>query len=408
MRILHFHFSTIDLAGGTETVIVTLAAAQRDEGHDLRFAELGVCRQQRWSAILAAPVATLPAAAWPRLTRPRSLAAAARLTVDWIALLLRTRPDVVHVHFPLGQALPILLGHPVLALLGCRPRLVVTLHGPDIVLSPDLDPRLRPWQRALLLRADRVTTVAHGLTAQLKARYPDLGRPVTVVANGIAAPEIGIVEEAPEAALVVFAGRCTHEKGLDLLIRAWATVRRAVPAARLLVLGDGPEREAAQAMAATMPEVGFAGSVARCVVQRNLQRAALLVVPSRTEALPMIILEAGAAGVPVVATAVGDVARVVRDGEGGRVVAPDDADGLAEALVALLRLPMAGRRALGTALQARVAAEYSIAAMLRGYAAAYGGNADTVCSSACQIATQDTGGAGDQSFPEAGIQRLTN
>lgn len=130
----------------------------------------------------------------------------------------------------------------------------------------------------------------------------------------------------------LFMGRLSSEKGADTLLHAW---RHGESLGRLLVVGDGPEAEALRLNAP--PGVEFIGSVPPAEVPALLARARALLVPSRWyEASPRTIIEAYAAGVPVIASGLGALPEVVKDGISGYVVPPDDAGAWAEAAGRLL------------------------------------------------------------------------
>lgn len=139
---------------------------------------------------------------------------------------------------------------------------------------------------------------------------------------------------------MLFASEVGHRKGVDVLLAAWRRVREAVPTARLTLMGPLADPE----LVAHLPEGAvYVGSVSRKAVRDELARAAVAVLPSRAEAMPMFVLEAMAAGVPVVATPVGALPDVI--GAAGRLVAVDDPDGLAEAVVHFLAEPAAAQAA---------------------------------------------------------------
>lgn len=185
--------------------------------------------------------------------------------------------------------------------------------------------------------------------------------------------------EPPDEPLVVSSARIHPDKGLDVLLEAFAETRRRVPAARLVVLGapqDGYE-DLLPALRAQAEELGvddaveFAGHVDR--PDEHVAEAAVYVQSSRerTELLPLAILEAMAAGVPVVATDVGGVGSIVRDGVSGRLVTPGDSAGLASALVELLG-DVALRARLGQGAFT-IASEdhYTVAGLVAGFRRAY-------------------------------------
>jgi glycosyltransferase involved in cell wall biosynthesis len=153
---------------------------------------------------------------------------------------------------------------------------------------------------------------------------------------------------------VVFAGRLSPEKGVDTLIDA---VGRLSGSVRLDVAGDGPDRERLERLAGG--RVRFLGRVDADTVDALIGEAVAVAVPSRWyENQPMIVLEAFARGVPVVATDLGGTPELVRHGTDGFLVAPDDAAGLAAALQTLVDDP-ARSRAMGKAARERAVTEFA-------------------------------------------------
>jgi len=134
-----------------------------------------------------------------------------------------------------------------------------------------------------------------------------------------------------EGPVLVFAGRLGPQKAVSVLLAALADVE----CVSLVVAGDGPERAALERRAAELGldgRVRFLGSVPRETVLRLFRAADASVLPSAWENFPHTVVEALAVGCPVIATSVGGVPEVVRDGENGLLVAPNDAAALAVAI----------------------------------------------------------------------------
>jgi glycosyltransferase involved in cell wall biosynthesis len=168
--------------------------------------------------------------------------------------------------------------------------------------------------------------------------------------------ELGIPDGGLAAITV---GRLDRLKGVDLQVEVWGEVLRAQPAAALLVVGDGPERAALERHAADhglQRSLHFLGW--RSDVERLLGAADFAVLSSRDEGLPLVVLEAMACGLPVLATEVGGVPEVVRDGVNGLLVPPDDRAALARGFAALFAdAALRERLAAGAA---RTVAGYSL------------------------------------------------
>ena len=265
-----------------------------------------------------------------------------------------------------------------------RPRVVATLHvsyvaerrsvrplraDGRVVSRPAASERVFAWLRAPLHAAlgrstarlaDAVVVLSHAAAAELARDYG--ARAAAVIPNGVPqAPAL----QGPRAAggqVVLFVGRLRTRKAVAVLLAAMAKVRAELPHARLVVVGDGEQRAALAAQVAALglgDAVELAGALGRDATQARLESADVFCLPSTYEGFPMVILEAMAAGLPVVATAVAGVPEAVRDGETGLLVAPEDATGLAAALVAVLGDPQRAR-AMGEAGRRLLAERFTI------------------------------------------------
>jgi glycosyltransferase involved in cell wall biosynthesis len=219
------------------------------------------------------------------------------------------------------------------------------------------------------LRPERTITLYNGI---------ELSRFATVATGTREAvrKRLGIPADAPVAVTVAV---LREPKGIQHMIRALPAVLEAVPDAHYLVVGDGPHRAALEEeadLAGVVERVVFAG--ASDDVPSSLAAGDVFVLPSLTEALPTVIAEAGAAGLPIVATAVGGIPEMVSPGDSGLLVPPGDEPALAEAVARLLANPRlaaglgrSGRRAAFErfdikARAAELAAEYRHLAATRG------------------------------------------
>jgi len=176
---------------------------------------------------------------------------------------------------------------------------------------------------------------------------------------------------APVRGRILLGGRLAPPKRPDVALRAFAKARDSIPGAELYVLGAGPLREEAEALAAELgvaDVVHFLGS--RDDVPELLAQAECALLASDYEGSPLAVAEAMAASVPVAATAVGGTAELVRPGETGALAAKGDSDGLAEALVAVLADPAVAAR-LGEEGRRDAERNLSLASMVDRLAALY-------------------------------------
>jgi glycosyltransferase involved in cell wall biosynthesis len=199
-----------------------------------------------------------------------------------------------------------------------------------------------PWLDPLLARLATVIVVNSRATAARLSRYDRTSSKVQVVYNGVdlcrfPAAGAGSVDRqrlgiSEGTRLVAYVGRVEQAKGVALLLKAAELVTRSLADVRFLVVGDGPQRPPLEAWCRrrNLP-VTFLGR--QSDVPAFLRFCGVVVLPSRHEGFGRILIEAMAAGVPVVATSVGGIPEVCESGKTGLLVPPEDPAALAEAIV---------------------------------------------------------------------------
>jgi glycosyltransferase involved in cell wall biosynthesis len=244
---------------------------------------------------------------------------------------------------------------------------------------PDYPRRKRiVFNRLLLRRRDRVVGVGECVRQALVHNEGIRAHRVEVVYNGIetrAFPPRRVHRDQvraelgcrPDEFVVIQVARLDYLKDHQTALRTLDRLVESVPAARLLLVGDGPERTAIEAEInchQLWSNVSLLGT--RHDVPRLLAAADVLLLTSISEGIPLTLLEAMAAGLPVVATRVGGVAEVVVDGETGLLAASGDDAALAAALRQLAQEPGLRQR-LGACGCQRVRDHFDDAAMLTSY-----------------------------------------
>ena len=278
-------------------------------------------------------------------------------------LVRRTRPDVIHAHSAKAGFLARLAG------LWCRVPVVYTPHVFPFMMECG---RLPSCFYRLLERSVRGMTAALIAVSEEEVREAlrlgYAGERVTLIRNGVASVELGAVTARAAGELkVAFFGRLTRQKGPDILIDAAADVVSHVPQVMFLIYGDGEWSEKARAQVAALQRathVRFKGEYSQDEAVTRMREADVVVVPSRWEGCPYVVLEAFQAGVPVVAAAVGGVPELIRDGVNGVLVEADSAESLCAGVLSLLRasdkrrrLAEAGRLTVAAHTLATMAAE---------------------------------------------------
>lgn len=243
------------------------------------------------------------------------------------------------------------------------PWLARRLRRVPFVLSPYFHPattwRWRLYERtlgALTIRAD-VTVLVSRHEERLLRRAGLRPRRLALVPPAVELPA-QVEPAARREPVVLFVGRLRRGKGVDVLAAALPEVLRRVPEARALVVGpDEGGADGLRALAGTHGRVRLLGRVDSETLADLYRRSAVLAFPSTDETFGIVLLEAMAAGVPVVAARAAATPEVVTDGESGLLHVPGDHAGLAAALTALL-LDGAQRDALAAAARERVARHY--------------------------------------------------
>lgn len=299
--------------GGAEISLRTLLAAL-DPGFEVTV--LGVTNDVVAWIAAARPgtgMLVLPAVRNKRHVRP---------ILSHLRAVRRLRPDVFHAN----------LRHPW----SCQYGLTAALLAPGtkvIAVEHALIPAHRPWQRTFKRLTSRhlaahVTVgrrAAHAMTALIGLPTGSM----RVIYTGVQLAEAEPAPRPPGELVVGCLGRFSPEKGLDVLLRALPELDGVTA----VLVGDGPERARLEALAR---ELGVAERVSLPGWQDEpasyVRSFDVLVSPSRSEALPLAVLEGMLAGLPVVATNVGSVPEAVVEGETGLLVEPDDAGALAAAI----------------------------------------------------------------------------
>lgn len=344
------------LSGGAELSIVSLRNGFRQRGHDARV--FASSARLPGSELFADYTCLGSLSPWRSLLQIANPWAARRLR----EVLNEFHPDIVHVGMFLTQLSPFIL--PVLRKI---PSLyhamwyravcpIGTKHLPDGVVCrrpagtvcyrsgcvPFRHWGLRMLQLRLWRRWQEVfrVIVTPGQTVKEVLLAGGL-RPVEVIANGVPVRSARPPLSGPP--VVAFAGRLVREKGVEVLLRAFAVVVKQNPDARLLIAGDGPERGTVQALISRLdlrPHVTLLGQRSLTELEHEFATAWVQVVPSLwEEPFGNVAIEAMMRGTAVVASRAGGLAEIVEDNISGILVPPGDSAALAKVLKFLLRKP---------------------------------------------------------------------
>lgn len=369
LRILHVFRAPL---GGLFRHVLDLARGQIARGHDVGifcdsttggpradevFAELG--------RDLSLGVTRVPMSRYPSLTDAKAQLSAVRVR-------RRLAPDVVHCHGSKGG----LYGRLPARFAGARRYITAyTPHGGSFNYKPgSTEHRIYMTVETLLEPAtDMFLFESRFIAGRFEAH---VGHPPRtdhrVVLNGISQAEFEPIDHTDAAFDLLYLGELRSAKGVDTLIDALSLLkRRDGLAPRILIVGSGPDEAALKALTVER------GIAEQCLfeppgpIRKALARSRIMVIPSRAESLPYVILEAAAAAQPLISTDVGGINEIYGPAHRHRLIAADDPVVLADAIAAALATPEHERDAQAADLADHVRQNFCLDSMIDGVLDAY-------------------------------------
>lgn len=348
MRLALFANDYWPTIGGVQTAVRGLAQALRARGHEPLILtsqpgnrpsaeEVDGLPVRRFSWALH-PVSHFPLRAWRAQHEVRQA-------------LLPWKPDAIYVHFVTISAL-----YARDSAQAARVPLILSFRGNDAMGIAPRNFGTRRFYSGLTAAADANLFCSPWLEQVGRSAPWFRGRAsrTGVLADAVVVSPRSVLDGFKREPYVCAAGRMVRKKGFDLLLRAWAQLAERIEVP-LWLAGDGEERGALEALAAELKlgtRVRFLGPVPHVEILGLLEQAALTIVPSRDEPYGIVVVEAQALGVPVVATRVGNLPYLIEHGTTGYLADPS-AEGLAQVILAAWNDPRrsdvgrAGRSAPG-------------------------------------------------------------
>jgi L-malate glycosyltransferase len=329
--------------GGSGVVATELGIELAARGHEIHFITYSqpfrLTGREANIHYHEVPVSTYPLFEYP----PYDLALATRMTevAEFHSL------DLLHVHYAIPHSVSALLARQMLAARGRHLPFITTLHGTDITLV-GLDRSYLPITRFGIEESDGVTAISSYLRDRTYEAF-GISRDIEVIRNFVNCdfytrdPEL-IAAQRPrfaaenERILVHLSNFRPVKRVLDV-VEVFARIAPLIPS-RLLLIGDGPERSAAEYLAlrhGIADRVEFLGKQDN--VNELLGLSDLMLMPSEMESFGLAALEAMACRVPAIATRVGGVPELIDDGENGLLFEVGDIDGMAAGALSLLNDP---------------------------------------------------------------------
>lgn len=362
LRILHVFRAPV---GGLFRHVCDLARGQIARGHQVGFILDSMTGGARAEAVLAEFAPTL-ALGLNRFPMHRQLGfgdVACVLQVN--KLIAAAKPDVVHGHGAKGAA------YGRLSLAAPNAIRAYTPHGGSLVYKPGTLGGLfyRTLERILNLRTDLFLFESQYARHMFLKEVAEPGGLSPVVCNGVAPVEFEPIDPLPDATDMVFIGELRPVKGIDVLIDAVFELHAAGRKVSLSLVGDGPDRACLESQVAERGLSSYIRFLGAMPARQAFASGRLMVVPSRAESLPYVVLEAAAAALPIVATNVGGIGEIFGP-QAHRLIVAGCRKQLSAAIAHALDNPL-DAQASANLLQERVRQVFALDAMVDGGIAGY-------------------------------------
>jgi glycosyltransferase involved in cell wall biosynthesis len=362
LRILHAVRAPV---GGIFRHILDLANGQADRGHHVGIIADSMTGGERAEAALAAIAPRLKLGVHRLAIRREPVPIDAVVWAHFMRLIGKLKPDVLHGHGAKAGAFIRLKGRSDNTIRVYTPH-GGSLHYPLNTLKGAIYSRL---ERALMNRTDLFLFES----AFARDTYQrTIGKPaglVRCVFNGVTANEFDPIPVADDATDIAFVGEFRHIKGADLLIEAVALLRAGGKPVTLTLAGDGEELEALKAQIARLGLTDAVRFIGHVKARTGFSKGKVLVVPSRGDSMPYVVIEAAAAGVPMVAANVGGIPEIFGE-HTEALFAPNIVGAMADAIEMALDDPEAAL-ARAKRLRERIFLHFSQKAMVEGIMAGY-------------------------------------
>jgi len=351
--------------GGSGVVATELGKELATRGHDVHFISYALPMRLTVTDRITfheVEVLSYPLFEYP----PYDLVLATKMA----EVIARYNLDILHVHYAIPHSISAYLAKMMLS--ERRVPFVTTLHGTDITLVGN-DRSYLPITRFGIEQSDAVTAVSEYLKQRTVDEF-QIKRPIAVIPNFVNCDVYSRSTDTslrarfakPEEAIFIHISNFRPVKRVEDVIAIFARVRKSC-SAKLLLVGDGPERPKAEWLAETqgvLPDVLFMGKQSEMAPLLSI--ADVLLLPSENESFGLVALEGMACEVPVIATRIGGIPEVVDDEEDGFLFELGDVSGMADASIRLVKNPEL-RSEMGRAARRHAIRDFCATKIVRHY-----------------------------------------
>ena len=362
LRILHAVRAPV---GGIMRHILDVANGQIERGHQVGIVTdslTGGERAREWLGEIA-PRLTLGIHRFPIQREPH--AADVLTWLHFKSLIKRLNPNVLHGHGAKAGAFLRMRRRPAKTIRVYTPH-GGSLHFPRGTLKGEIYGRL---ERALMNQTELFLFESGFARATYQRMIGTPGGLVNCVFNGVTPPEFDPINPADDATDLVYVGEFRKIKGADLLIDALAELHADGRALTLTLAGDGEETDALRAQIEQKGLSDWVRFIGHVQARYGFSKGRLLIVPSRGDSMPYVVIEAAAAGIPMIAAGVGGIPEIFGPHSDG-LFQPATATAMAEAIRSAIDDPEK-TAARAEALRQRIAEHFSQKTMVEGVIAGY-------------------------------------
>ncbi|MCS7028385.1 MAG: N-acetyl-alpha-D-glucosaminyl L-malate synthase BshA [Bacteroidia bacterium] len=330
--------------GGSGVVATELGKALAEKGHEVHF--ITYDRPVRLEDFFCTHIYyhEVNVNAYPLFDyKPYETALSSRI-VDVVKF---QKLDILHVHYAIPHAACAYIAQQILKSIGIYIPFITTLHGTDITIV-GRDASVEPVVTFSILQSDSVTAVSHFLKQSTYQNFPHTQtKPIEVIYNFVDTKrfyrkKLDHFKKAiapHNEPIITHSSNFRKVKNVDDIVRAFDLIRKQMPA-KLLLIGDGPERTNIEHLCRELGNCGdirFLGK--QDAIEDILSISDLFLLPSSAESFGLAALEAMACGVPVVATRIGGIPELVQHGETGYLIQEHDIEQLAQRSLEILQNP---------------------------------------------------------------------
>jgi glycosyltransferase involved in cell wall biosynthesis len=362
-RILHAVRAPV---GGIFRHILDLANGQADRGHQVGIIADSLTGGERAEAALAEIAPRLKLGVHRLAIHREPFPTDLLVWAYFMRLIRRLKPDVLHGHGAKAGVFTRLRSRSPKTIRVYTPH-GGSLHYPLNTIKGALYSRM---ERALMNSTDLFLFESAFARDTYQRTIGIPSGPVRCVFNGVTADEFDPVAKAPDATDIVYVGEFRHIKGADLLIDAVARLHADRKPVTLTLAGDGEELENLKAQIRKLGLTEAVRFIGHVKARFGFSKGKLLVVPSRGDSMPYVVIEAAAAGIPMVAANVGGIPEIFGPAHADALFAPNIVGAMADAIETALEDPEAAQ-VRAKSLRERIFLHFSQKAMVEGVLAGY-------------------------------------